>query len=472
MTAAVGGPGLEEWLLKRIYRALVLASTAVVALCAAAPASAEVKTETFRQKVTVSGYQVKQEMTPAEHPKVDGFITAMSVDIVDEDGTPVPIDRLMLHHIVFSKLGDKNPQCENFRGFNYDQQLPGLARPFYGAGEERNKLVLPPGYGLPTRQSDVWLNTWMLMNHKRTTDTAYIEWKVTTDDNPDLKRVDPYWLDVVNCNADPIFNVPGGGKPGSTYTKSYDFTPPESGHIVGAGGHVHGGAKNLELSQPACGNRKIMTFDPAWGMASHPFYHVRPILHEPGPIHVSQYGSPEGFPVAAGQPLRLTASYDNQLPHTRVMGISVIYIAPSSEPVNGCGELPLNAGPFQTQEPHRTAPPKFKVPIVGIDPNSGQARDISKPPGKTVKLKTGSKINVRDFFFSRPNVVVRRGSKLNWLFRSKQDVHNVTLASGPRGFGSPNRAKGKFSYRFKAKGKYRIFCALHPVAMTEVVTVK
>jgi plastocyanin len=48
----------------------------------------------------------------------------------------------------------------------------------------------------------------------------------------------------------------------------------------------------------------------------------------------------------------------------------------------------------------------------------------------------------------------------------------VTVANGPRGFGSPNRRKGRFSYRFKKRGKYQIFCALHPVAMTETVTVK
>ena len=153
------------------------------------------------------------------------------------------------------------------------------------------------------------------------------------------------------------------------------------------------------------------------------------------------------------------------------MGISVVYLAPSSEPVNGCGPLPMDAGPFQTSQPHRTKAPRFTVPIVGIGPN-GVARDISRPPGRTVKLKSGSNIGVRDYYFSRPNVQVRRGARLNWRFRSERDIHNVTLASGPRGFGSPNLKDGRFSYRFKARGKYRIFCALHPVAMTEVVTVK
>jgi plastocyanin len=456
--------------LKRIHRFLVPAAAAAAMLCAAGPAAAEERTETFRHEIEVAGYQVKQEMTPAAHPRVDGFITDMSANIVDADGSPVPIDRLMLHHIVFSQLGEPNPQCDEFTLFDSSQKLPGLARPIYGAGEERNELHLPDGYGLPMNADDVWLNTWMVMNHRKTRDRAFIEWKVTYETDP-LTAVKPYWLDVVNCNADPIYNVPGGGEPGSTHTKTYDLTMPESGHIVAAGGHVHGGAKNLEISQPACGDRTIMTMDPAWGMPKHPFYNVRPILHEPGPIAVSGYLSAQGFPVAQGQPIRLTANYDNELPHTRVMGISLIYVAPSSQPVNGCGPLPVDAGPFQTPEPHRTAPPRFKVPLVGIGPN-GKARDISRPPGRRVRLKSGSNIGVRDYFFSRPNVVVRRGAKLNWRLRSDDDLHNVTLASGPRGFGSPNHSDGRFSYRFRAKGKYRIFCALHPVSMTEVVKVK
>src|SRR3954451_15174835 len=158
-----------------LRRALLLLSMTFAVLWAAGPASAAPTTETFRYSVEVKGYQVRQEMTPADHPNVDGFITGMSVDIVDADGTPVTIQRLMLHHIVFSKLGDGNPQCSQFRGFDYTQKLPGLARPFYGAGEERNQLRLPAGYGLPMKANETWLNTWMLMNHRKTTDKAFIE---------------------------------------------------------------------------------------------------------------------------------------------------------------------------------------------------------------------------------------------------------------------------------------------------------
>jgi plastocyanin len=319
--------------------------------------------------------------------------------------------------------------------------------------------------------NEPWLMTWMLMNHRKVKDKAFIEWKVTYTTEPQ-QAVRLYWMDVKNCHADPIFSVPGGGGPGSTYTKTYDLTMPESGRIVAGGGHVHGGAEGLRVSQPECGDRTIFTSKPAWGMPSHPFYNVKPILHEPGPISMSGTLSSQGYPVAQGQTVRLTATYDNERPHTRVMGIAGIYVAHSDTPVDGCGPLPSDAQTFQTPLPHRDSPPVFKVPITGLNAD-GKAVTIQRPPGPTVALKSGSAIDVKSRFFSRPNVLLKRGGTLNWLFKSPSELHNVTLANGPRGFASPNQSsKAKFSYRFKKRGKYQIFCALHPVSMTETVTVR
>jgi plastocyanin len=282
-------------------------------------------------------------------------------------------------------------------------------------------------------------------------------------------------MDVKNCHADPIFSVPGGGGPGSTYTKTYDLTMPESGRIVAGGGHVHGGAKNLTVSEPDCSNRTVFRSDPAWGMPGHPFYHVRPILHEPGPISMSGMLSQTGYPIRKGERIRLTANYDDQRPHTRVMGISMVYLAPDAS-VAKCGAPPsdiLTPQPAALRhEPFRTKTPKFVVPLTGLDGN-GKAHTIDRPPGKTVAVKDGTNIAVKDFYFSKPyNLAVTSGSTLKWSF-GPASLHNVTLANGPRGFSSPNLNDGRaFKFRFKQPGTYRIFCALHPVEMTETVTVK
>lgn len=464
--------------MRRIAIAIAISSTAL--LGAVSPASAATHTAVFDYPVAMNPYQVTQQITLAERPNVNGFVTGMSVNVVDADGKAVPIRRLMLHHIVFASLGQQNRTCQSYIGYDSRPYPFTASEPFYGAGEERNVLALPKGYGYKIDQvgdgtgKAYWGMVWMLMNHRGVTDHAFIRYTVTWDDATDLTPVHPYWLDVRNCHADPFFNVPGGKAKGSSYKQTYDFTMPESGRIVAGGGHVHGGAHKLTVSEPDCSNRTVFTSKPAWGMPDNPFYHVRPILHEPGPISMSGMFTQQGYPIAQGQRIRLTADYDDQFPHTRVMGISVVYVAPDAT-VAGCAKPPTDQISVQPaalrHQPFRTKPPKFVVPLTGLDAN-GNAHTIERPPGKTVAVKSGHTISVNDFFFKQPNVSVGPGSTLNWNF-GPSTLHNVTLANGPRGFASPNLSDGRrFVFKFKKKGVYRIFCALHPVEMTETVTVK
>jgi plastocyanin len=431
-------------------------------------------------------YEVRQTLTFVDRPNVDGFITRMSANIVNPDGSPVPIQRLMLHHIVFFAIGQPNPTCTGaFNGYD-SRPYPGgnYAAPIYGNGEERNELYLPPGYGVPiSKVADdqptllkQWAMVWMLMNHRGVADSARIRYTVTWDDSANLTPVKGYWLDVRNCNADPVFSVPGGGAKGSTYRQTYDYTMPESGRIVAGGGHVHGGAKKLKVSEPDCNNRTVFQSKPAWGTRRNAFYHVRPILHEPGPISMSAMWSEKGYPVAKGERVRLTADYDDQLPHTRVMGISMIYVAPGK--VAKCGKPPGDIQHFQPAKlkgiPYRKRTPRFTVPLTGLDANH-QAHEIEQPPGARQTLANGSTISVGTNFFGPANAAVARGTTIKWKFNSSgyDNLHNVTLASGPRGFASPNLNDGRtYRYTFRAPGKYKIFCALHPVDMQQTVIVK
>ena len=78
----------------RLHTTLLATCVALLLLVLAAPVSAETRTETFRTPpITVAGYQVKQEQAMTiPKPDVDGFITDMSVDVVNKDGTPVGIE--------------------------------------------------------------------------------------------------------------------------------------------------------------------------------------------------------------------------------------------------------------------------------------------------------------------------------------------------------------------------------------------
>lgn len=472
---------------RRFALAVGAALAMVAALGAGTASAAGVPTHEFVQDVGpigVDGYAVKQSFALAPDPNINGYVTKMEVDVVDPDGTPVPIQRLMLHHIVFANLAHHDETCDSITGFD-GVVNPGLAAErFYAAGEERAKMNLPEGYGYQVKASDNWGLLYMFMNHQPVPDQALVRYKVTYVTDADLaaagesmNAVKPYWMDVNNCRADPIYNVPGNGGPGSTQTRSYDFTMPVSGHIVAGGGHVHGGAEMLTLTEPDCGNRELARSLPTWGNPDHPFYNVRPILHEPGPTNMTAFGTQQGFPIAAGQRLELNSIYDDSLPHTRVMGIEIAYVDPddaadpSDDVTDGCGPMPTDVQITGTDQPGRTGGfIRYTIPLTGLDEN-GNAVTIKNPPGKLRPVPSGTELIVGDHFFLDKNVRIKKGATLKWRFAS-EDLHNVTLANGPIGIGSDNLNDDReFTQRFNKKGTYRFFCALHPVEMTERVVV-
>src|SRR5918992_1051224 len=105
--------------------------------------------------VTVAPFQVltKELVFSVPKPDVDGFVTSMNVDVVDANGKRVPINRLMLHHIVFLNFGKsfgekRDPTCgDSFEAWNTMSALPNAAERFYGAGEERAEMQRPEGHG-------------------------------------------------------------------------------------------------------------------------------------------------------------------------------------------------------------------------------------------------------------------------------------------------------------------------------------
>jgi plastocyanin len=465
-------------------RAAVALLVTAASLAPASTAAAAPQQVTLRYgPIQLSPYELKRGDVSYDipTPQRDGFITAMEADVVDGAGRPVPIQRVMLHHAVFlnagTRLGERrDATCGRYTLFDSESQLPALAERFFGVGEEREQLVLPPGYGYPVKAAERWLMTWMLMSHRNRRDTVYIQYKVTIDDAPGLAAVKPYWLDVRNCRVDPVFDVPGGGRRGSSFSQSTTWTVPETGRLVAGVGHVHGGGRRAVLSQPRCGNRPLFDSRPLWGARGHPYYRVRPLLHEPGPISMRQFASGAGIPVQAGEQLRLTARYDNRLPHTRAMGIMVLGFVPDAQADTSCAKpLPPDARGFWLERAGRTRTPQVRVPINGFASRyrpGAQARAISRPRGRTVELRSGSTVEVGDTYFGPPNVGVRRGALLRWRFLG-ETLHNVTLANGPRGFSSANLSRDReYAYRFRKPGTYRLYCGLHPVGMTSTVRVR
>ena len=465
---------------------------------------------------TIGGYEVRQWYDVVPTPPEDGYITHMETDVVDDvTGDQVPIQRLMLHHIVFTNLAHQDTTCggQGYVGFDGRKDFGATFAPqrFYAAGEERAKMSLPTGYGYRTQYTDsshhdTWGIVAMVMNHRSTSDHAYIHYEVTIDSNP-LTPVTPYWFDVRDCRADPIYNIPSvaqkatkakkrkagkkskasaagkhkksNGKKGKkrkkkaaadpTTDETEDVTFAHSGYLIAGAGHVHGGAIKETLTEPGCGNRQVAESDPTWGLPDHPFYNVRPILHEPGPINMSAFSDTTGLPINAGETLRLNSIYDDSQPHVRVMGIMIAYFAANPSVTQNCGPVP-NWTILKTNQPGRSGPIPFTIPLTGLDAN-GQAIPINAPPGQLQNAGRNTVIPVGDRFFGDPNLRVRQGSTLTWQFAS-QELHNVTLANGPLGIGSDNLDGNRtFTEKLNRPGTYRFFCALHPVQMQERVVV-
>jgi plastocyanin len=284
-----------------------------------------------------------------------------------------------------------------------------------------------------------------LMNHKNVASTVHVQYRVRYVTGEPLIAVKPVWLDVVNCHADPIYTVPGTGGPGSTHVRTSDFTMPESGHLVAGGGHVHGGAHRLELRNASCGNRELFTSRPTW-----PAHYPAPMMHEPGPARMQSWSHPAGIPVAAGETLRLRSVYDNSRPHMRVMGIMIAFLAPG--PAAPCSEPPALADPLFDEGP----PPRIRQPL------------LRQPRGKVVRAKSAW---VADFRFQHERVQLARGAVFRWRFVGPTR-HDVTLANGPHGLASPSVPRGTYSFRFTRKGRYELYCSLHPTRMTQTILVR
>jgi plastocyanin len=88
------------------------------------------------------------------------------------------------------------------------------------------------------------------------------------------------------------------------------------------------------------------------------------------------------------------------------------------------------------------------------------------------KHRRATSAKVAGFAFRPPNLIVERGAVVQWRFRDHGIRHDVTVASGPVGFGSPWRSTGRFRHRFSQPGRYLLQCSLHPAYMSQVVRVR
>jgi len=454
----------------RVQGALGLGIAVVFLAMAPSPAEAKLKTVVVNHGPFELGpYQVRYTSNSnrgVRAPKLGGYIVRMYARVVDKRGRPLPVRKIMLHHVLYKNVG-------RYAGDRREPICGHSGESFYGTGEENQPLRLPRGYGYRIRKGDRWRIAWMLMNHQSRPGKAYIQYRAVVETERKLRPVTPYWARVTGCKhaIDPIFDVPGGGAKGSMAFRHDRFSLPRSGRLVAANGHLHGGAYGLRITQPGCGDRPLMTSRPLYGMRNHPYYKVLPVLHEPGPIATSWAQSRSEIPVGANEPLEVWSAYDAERAHTRVMGIMHLYVDHSRPTAASCGPLPADLREPMPRMRGRVRPPRVTVPLTGLD-KRGQARTIVKPPGALQTYTGDAAVGVRRARYSVRNLSVPLGAMVSWRFGDPV-WHDVTMANGPEGFSSPLERQGtSFSKRFTKPGFYQLYCSLHPVRMTQTVRVR
>ncbi len=425
-------------------------------------------THVFRLPIPRAGpYAVLRQNDLAKPPPVRGSIVAMDARLVEANGREIPQNVLMLHHLLFTNGGPD--------GRRRDAACPErhVNERFYGTSEELRPMTFPRGYGYPTDPGDRWRSIWMVMNHTQRIIKSYIEYRVTVDPRPGIQPVTPYWLSVLSCarSLDPQFSIPGGRKRGSIERRSRNWKLPRGGRIVAIGGHLHGGATGIGMSQPRCGNRSLFMARPTYAPAGDPLYRVRPMLHEPDPKNISWFQSATGFAARAGERVRVTARYDGSRPHTRVMGIVHLYLAHGASGGADCGATPSDSSVFGAGFKGRSKPPRVRLTLAAFN-GSRRARSMLRPPGPIRVLDGGTTVRVRRYRFRPLNLSIPVGSSIRWVFADRTR-HDATVVTGPRGFASPTTGSGhSFRHQFTVPGLYRMHCSIHPVAMSASVRVR
>ena len=376
----------------------------------------------------MGGYNVEFPKAPVRAPKLDGYVTHMTASLVDRRGPPITIRDVMLHHFVFHRNGQR-PElgpCTSRRG-----------EAIYGTGEEQEDLRLPGGYGYRVRTADKWRITAMLMSHSERSIDAYIRYKVTVVTGRTMKSVEPFWVRANGCGPQVSYPVLGGGGPGSTNHRSYDWKVPFDGRIVAVGGHLHGGAQDMWMSQPRCENRRILDNSPALRDARPPLLHGPPDPPRAGPLRHPLLHVAAGHPGAQGRAIRLNATYDNSRPASACHGdLARLRRARRHDP-EGLHRAARGRRPHHQAEAlpgRRRRRSRCRLNRITL---RRAHRDLHARPGRRQAGQGPAAPWTCATTCSGPRTSrCRLGGSLRWRF-ADAIPHNVLFASGPRLVGSP-----------------------------------
>ena len=261
-----------------------------------------VKVDSARHEVTItSGPWKLANMPPMDHAMmdmgsgdapvqhfewpVDGWFRGFKYELVDDHGTV--LDRRIMHHMIM---------------VNFDRRqllYPALER-LAGAGSETEDASVPKTIGVPlSRGTDLGF---YIMWHNETgkdLDAVYLKYTMLwmpTNQNPRPVTSLPIYMDVnLTVGASNMFDAPPG-----RFTKSYEFTLPVGGRLLGVGGHLHDYGSFVRLEDAETG-KELARVVARRDSAGHVLGVSRKLFGVSG----------EGLKLVAGHRYRVVGAYDN-----------------------------------------------------------------------------------------------------------------------------------------------------------------
>lgn len=81
------------------------------------------------------------------------------------------------------------------------------------------------------------------------------------------------------------------------------------------------------------------------------------------------------------------------------------------------------------------------------------------------------KVKVLDDVFAPTSLKVAKNTKVKWVWRG-ENKHDVAVERGPVFFRSAPQRTGRFRWRFRKKGAYKLVCTIHSPEMRMTVRVR
>ena len=235
---------------------------------------------------------------------LDSFLRAYTPRLVEASGQAVP--GIVLHHTAFWNTDRSDFLC------------PNKEEHIFGAGSELTDWIEIPGYGYRVQKGDRIRIETMVHNPTATSyDKVYLEVKIPyADPTTATKSIYPTWMDVQSCGNSGYDLHTGKNENVGTVGVKYN------GILLGVGGHMHDYAKQITL-EDTTRKETVATLDAKVDENGH-------LLSMP----VVTFFDRGGYKFAAGDQLRITATYDNitgkPLPDG-AMGIVVGYFLPADD---------------------------------------------------------------------------------------------------------------------------------------------